>query len=376
MESEGSDVWMKKFLLVCLLGCLALYGAACANPKAPPADLEPPAAPAVEDVEPLLDYPVKDGHYILADEQMGLSFGIPIRKLEEYTIFYAKSVPRENQADTPPLDGIDVLYYPPGLLQEALDTLQNDSSQQTFDEVADALNTRSRLLYSIQFYSAGLWDMWIAAGKNIADITGNPVNEELGRQGGRVYVYTEPSPTLLGITDDDLEGYSQTLAAIPGMRAQAGIIGVAPPPDRNVFPAFSAADIYGEPVDNSIFAACELTMLNVWGTFCGPCIMEMPDLGEMAAAMPEGTQLVGLVGDALNAEYIALAQSIAEDAQAAFTHVVPDKALYDFLNREIVAYPTTLFIDSRGNIVGAPVIGALNRALYEEELANRLKMLQ
>jgi thiol-disulfide isomerase/thioredoxin len=221
-----------------------------------------------------------------------------------------------------------------------------------------------------------MWDTWTAEGKSIADITGKPANEELGRQDGRVYVYSEPTPSELELSKEELDGYRQALAAIPVMRAKAGIIALAPAPDANAFPAFFATDIYGEPVDNSIFADSNLTMLNIWGTFCGPCIMEMPDLGAMAAAMPAGTQLVGLVGDALNEKNIELAQSIAEDAQAAFPHIVPDKALYDFLNREIVAYPTTLFIDSQGNMIGQPLIGAMNRALYEEELNNRLKKLQ
>ena len=144
---------------------------------------------------------------------------------------------------------------------------------------------------------------------------------------------------------------------------------------QNAFPAFFALDIYGEPIDSDIFADYDLTMLNIWGTFCGPCIMEMPDLGELAADMPADTQLLGLVGDALNQENIELAQVIAEDTGALYQHIVPDNSLFDFLYREIVAFPTTLFIDSQGNIVGEPLIGALSRAQYEKELNKRLQLL-
>jgi len=163
-----------------------------------------------------------------------------------------------------------------------------------------------------------------------------------------------------------------TLAPIAESKAPADL----PSQDGPSLPAFSAQDIYGQAVDNSLFADHDLTMLNIWGTFCSPCIREMPDLGELAAAMPAGTQLMGLVGDALNEENIALAQSITQESGAAFTQIVPDQALFDFLNNNIVAYPTTLFIDSAGHIVGEPVIGMHSRAQYEAELQSRLNSLQ
>ena len=165
------------------------------------------------------------------------------------------------------------------------------------------------------------------------------------------------------------------LEQVPGEETALPPLEQAPSVAKYTLPAFSALDIYGEAVDSDIFADYDLTMLNIWGTFCGPCIMEMPDLGEMAAAMPEGTQLVGLVGDALDAQTIELAQTIAETTGAAYPHIVPNKELYDYLYRNIAFFPTTLFIDSKGNTVGEPLIGAMNRVLYEAELKKRLKML-
>ena len=38
---------------------------------------------------------------------------------------------------------------------------------------------------------------------------------------------------------------------------------------------FSAKDIDGKNVSEAIFADSKITMVNVWGTFCGPCIREM-----------------------------------------------------------------------------------------------------
>ena len=49
-----------------------------------------------------------------------------------------------------------------------------------------------------------------------------------------------------------------------------------------VLAGFTAQDLEGNDVDDSIFDDYDVTMINVWGTFCGPCIQEMPDLGQLA----------------------------------------------------------------------------------------------
>lgn len=48
------------------------------------------------------------------------------------------------------------------------------------------------------------------------------------------------------------------------------------------FASFTSMDLDGNEVNQSIISEADLTILNIWGTFCGPCISEMPDLGELA----------------------------------------------------------------------------------------------
>ena len=361
---------MKKFSLICALICLAIVGAGCAT-AAPPSAVEDEAA------EPHFDFSVKDNLYIFNEEQLGLSFGIPIRQYDGFTINSWPLSLENSPPDTPPLDGIQVLFFPPGLLEEVAGLMIGDESGETLLKVDNMIKTRSRLLYSIQFYSAGLWDSWMHSGKTIADITGNKENSELGRQNGRVYVYTEPTPSEEGLAGEELSAYRQAVAAIPAMRAQAAMLEAKPTPakSKNALPEFSSHDIYGAAVDNGIFADFDLTMLNIWGTFCGPCIREMPYLGEMAAEMPAGAQMVGLVSDAFDQKTIDKAQEIAERTGAAYPHIVPDKALSDYLKRAITAVPTTIFIDKDGNIVGEPIVGAISRDMYEKELSKRLEKI-
>ena len=56
-------------------------------------------------------------------------------------------------------------------------------------------------------------------------------------------------------------------------------------------PDFTTTTITGETVTNEIFAAKKITVLNIWGTFCPPCIAEMPELGKMARSLPDDAQI-------------------------------------------------------------------------------------
>ena len=123
---------------------------------------------------------------------------------------------------------------------------------------------------------------------------------------------------------------------------------------------FTAENLALESVDSSIFAEKDLTVLNVWGTFCGPCIQEMPELGEWQREMPENVQIVGLVADISgkeDQEHIDYAKLILEKTNAQFTNIIPNSDFSDLLSG-VSAVPTTFFINKEGKIVGKPVIGA------------------
>ena len=125
--------------------------------------------------------------------------------------------------------------------------------------------------------------------------------------------------------------------------------------------SFTVKDLDGNDVASSaLFAAKDLTVVNFWGTFCGPCIGEMPELGEWARTMPENVQLIGVLVDIEDENDIATiedATSILKDANAAFVNLIPSDGLADVV-AGISAVPTTIFVDKDGNIVGEPIVGA------------------
>ena len=131
----------------------------------------------------------------------------------------------------------------------------------------------------------------------------------------------------------------------------------ASPVAKNV-PNFSTKTIKGETVTNEIFAAKKITMVNIWGTFCPPCIAEMPDLAEMARTLPADAQLIGMVCDASeNSIQVQRAQEIISQAGADFVNIVPDDQLMKFM-QDVEAVPTTIFVNSKCEVVGKAIIGA------------------
>ena len=145
----------------------------------------------------------------------------------------------------------------------------------------------------------------------------------------------------------------------------------ASPVAKNI-PNFTAKTITGSTVTNEIFASKKITMVNIWGTFCPPCIGEMPELGEMARSMPADVQIIGLVCDASeNSPQIQSALKITQEANANFVNIIPDAQLMQFIEG-VEAVPTTIFVNSKGEVVGKAIIGA-DMEGYKNELEKLLK---
>ena len=117
-------------------------------------------------------------------------------------------------------------------------------------------------------------------------------------------------------------------------------------------------------MDQGVFSEHKLTMVNIWATYCGPCISEMPDLGILAEEYEDkGLQVMGLVSDVLDSdgnlseEQLEKAREIVESTGADYTHIVPGEGTYGLLS-QIYAVPTTLFVDSEGRQVGSAYMSA------------------
>ena len=119
----------------------------------------------------------------------------------------------------------------------------------------------------------------------------------------------------------------------------------------------------GEPVDESIFAEYDLTMVNIWATWCNPCLNEMPVLADMLAALPENQNMLLLCDNVTSlddAHGMDIIRTVAERAGLPLGNILLSDANggTDALLNLITAYPTTFFVNGAGELTGNPVVGA------------------
>lgn len=145
---------------------------------------------------------------------------------------------------------------------------------------------------------------------------------------------------------------------------------------------FHTTDIYGEEItSHSVFSGeYKLTLVNVWATYCQPCLAEMPYLGELAEEYADkGVQIIGVPSDIfdsagnVDADQIELAKRYAESTGAAYPHIIPDEVMLSGLMREVYYVPNSWFFDSEGKLLGEAIVGSYSKAdwaaMIDEHLA-------
>ncbi len=166
---------------------------------------------------------------------------------------------------------------------------------------------------------------------------------------------------------------SSSSTASAGTSASNGTTSAVEEKEAEKFPAFKSVDIAGNEITEAVFAENDITMVNIWGTFCGPCIKEMPELQDIYSKLPENANLVGIVVDVTaGAEAgVNTANTILENNGVKFTNILLDESMMVFMQR-FSLIPTTIFVDREGNIVGETIIGAMPES-YVAQLESLLE---
>ena len=145
--------------------------------------------------------------------------------------------------------------------------------------------------------------------------------------------------------------------------------------------SFSSKDMSGNTVTDEIFAKNKVTMINIWGTFCSPCIREMPDLGKINKEYKDkGFEIIGIPIDIIDgraniiADKKSTGDTIIKQTGADYIHVVPTREMMTTgLLRGIQAVPTTIFVDSDGKQIGNAYLGARSKRDWQKIIDKLLK---
>lgn len=139
---------------------------------------------------------------------------------------------------------------------------------------------------------------------------------------------------------------------------------------------FTGWDIEGNQISSDIFSQSKLTMVNVWATYCNPCLSEMPGLGELAGAYEkEEFQVIGIISDVMDTadqKTIDTAKELITQTKAEYPHLLLNESVYFALLTDVAVVPTTFFIDENGVVLDT-VLGAMDRPKWEEKINELLE---
>ena len=133
---------------------------------------------------------------------------------------------------------------------------------------------------------------------------------------------------------------------------------------ENFFTTLELTYLDGTPFDSSVFAG-KPVFLNIWATWCGPCVNEMPHLDELAREYADRITIVGLHAEGLtvseqgeivpNEERTQAALALQADKGLTFPLLNPDFTMFVLMNDpqyglSVSVLPTTWLIDGEGFI--------------------------
>ncbi len=143
---------------------------------------------------------------------------------------------------------------------------------------------------------------------------------------------------------------------------------------------FTAQTLDGETMTEEVLSQHDLTMVNVWASWCGPCRSELPELAVLYGKLPENVGFLSVTMDEPSA--LPDAKAILEKAGCTFPCLngMASSGLYSGFLNKITAIPTTLFLDKNGNQVGQWILGVPQGSgpvsdIYLSEIQARLDSL-
>ena len=190
----------------------------------------------------------------------------------------------------------------------------------------------------------------------------------LGTADGVTFYATIGTDVLpAGIQSPYAEEYENLLQYIPDVINNSSFYApVAPHSEQaGTSAAFQTIDLDGNTVNSAdVFAQNEITLVNLWATWCPHCIEELPDLAQIHQQLQGiGCGVVGLLSDDSDPETLADAREILADAGVTYPCIVMPEGGSDLFPTN--GLPCSYFVNRNGEIVGAPIEGNQVTKYYE-----------
>ncbi|WFD11187.1 TlpA family protein disulfide reductase [Tepidibacter hydrothermalis] len=127
------------------------------------------------------------------------------------------------------------------------------------------------------------------------------------------------------------------------------------PLSKKVISKFLAKDLDGNEITNKVFKDNDLTVINIWGTECPPCIEEIPELQKLQDEFKDKkVKVIGVVSD----KQTEAAKEILNIQKANYTNIIPDENLEKEVVNNFDYTPATIFVNSKGEVVDTFIPGS------------------
>ncbi|MCI1960020.1 MAG: hypothetical protein LKJ25_10410 [Clostridia bacterium] len=183
---------------------------------------------------------------------------------------------------------------------------------------------------------------------------------------------------------DDLDKYNKAVEAVPELIKSISTRKFNPDDVKktvdtsdisNNYITFNTKTIEGNPIDSSVFAKYDITMINFWGTYAIDKSNEQNTLEEVyenVQTWDKKVNVINAIVDTPNDENEATVKDLKSEANGKFTTIVMDDILANWAVKHLEGVPTTIFVDSDGKIIGDQIKGAKTTQEYLDELKARL----
>ena len=151
--------------------------------------------------------------------------------------------------------------------------------------------------------------------------------------------------------------------------------------DSTTVGKFETKGIEGKDYTEKVFSDYDLTLVNIFTTWCSPCVNEIPELEKLYEEMKEkGVGVVGVVLDTVGDDgkqddaTVKKAGVLQKKTKDSYPFLIPDSTMMNGRLNGISAFPETFFVDKEGNIVGETYSGSHTldewKEIVEKELEN------
>lgn len=146
---------------------------------------------------------------------------------------------------------------------------------------------------------------------------------------------------------------------------------------------FEMTGIDKKTYTEDMFSEYDLTLVNVFTTWCSPCVNEIPELEKLYQELKDqGVGVTGVVLDTADSEgnqdeqAIKKAELLQEKTKATYPFLIPDGNMMNGRLQGISAFPETFFVDKNGNIVGETYSGSHTLEEWKEIVEKELSAIK